>query len=284
MVDNDGAKHTAVVGAGTMGTGIASVLARAGYYVELVDETPELAAAARERVVQVIRDGVRRGKITAPDASQAEALVSACSNLEDVRAGPALIVEAVPEVVTLKRAVLHEAERLEPELLVTNTSCISIAELAEDLSRKDRFLGMHFFNPVPAMALVEVVVGSATSSEARDRAVEVVEELGKEPIVVNDAPGFIAGRLGCLLGLEAMRMVEEGVASVEDVDRAMELGYRHPMGPLRLTDLVGLDVRAYVARNLSRTYGSRFEPPPLLEKMIAEGRLGKKTGRGFYEW
>jgi 3-hydroxybutyryl-CoA dehydrogenase len=195
-----------------------------------------------------------------------------------------IVIEAVPEQAALKQRVLRMAEEHEPTMLASNTSGISIDELAAGLRRPERFVGLHFFNPVPAMALVEVVVGSRTADATRQRALELVRRLDKEPVVVRDTPGFATSRLGVLLGLEAIRMVEQGVATAQDIDRAMELGYRHPVGPLRLSDIVGLDIRLDIARNLAASYGPRFEPPPLLERMVADGRLGMKSGRGFYEW
>jgi 3-hydroxybutyryl-CoA dehydrogenase len=190
----------------------------------------------------------------------------------------------VPEIGELKRSVLARCALREPVLLATNTSGLSIGELAAGLPAPERFLGLHFFNPVWAMALVEVVVGERTSDATRAGALTLCAQLGKTSIVVRDAPGFASTRLGIALGLEAMRMVEDGVAAPADIDRAMELGYRHPMGPLKLTDLVGLDVRLDIARNLQRSYGDRYAPPQLLIDMVAAGYLGKKSGRGFYDW
>jgi 3-hydroxybutyryl-CoA dehydrogenase len=276
--------HAAVVGGGTMGAGIASVLARAGIRTEVVEINRELAEAGAARAHAVIADGVARDRITAGAAATARALIAPCVGIENVVPRPRLVIEAVPERVDLKRQVLAAAERLEPALLATNTSGISIDELAAPLADPSRFLGLHFFNPVPAMALVEVVLGDRTSDETKTAATGLVAEIGKEAVVVGDSPGFATSRLGLALGLEAVRMVEGGVASAEDIDKAMVLGYRHPVGPLRLTDIVGLDVRLDIARNLERSYGDRFAPPPLLEQMVAEGRLGKKSGRGFYVW
>jgi 3-hydroxybutyryl-CoA dehydrogenase len=197
---------------------------------------------------------------------------------------PDVLVEAVPERPDLKRAVLAEAEERQPVLLASNTSSISIGELAESLRTPERFCGLHFFNPVWAMPLLEVVVGPRTSDATRQAAVALADRLGKDPVVVKDAPGFATSRLGVALGLEAIRMVADGVASPGDIDKAMVLGYRHPVGPLELTDIVGLDVRLDIARTLATAYGQRFTPPSLLERMVAEGRLGRKTGEGFYRW
>jgi 3-hydroxybutyryl-CoA dehydrogenase len=273
-----------VVGGGTMGTGIASVLARVGIDVELVEADEDLAQTALERARGAIADGVARGRVTAEEGEAAKARIAAVAGIGSCRPEPRLAIEAVPERADLKLAVLAEAEALRPGLLATNTSGISIDELAAALADPTRFLGLHFFNPVPAMALVEVVVGAATSAPTRAAAVALVEEIGKESVLVHDAPGFASSRLGLALGLEAIRMVEAGVAAPEDIDKAMVLGYRHPVGPLRLTDIVGLDVRLDIARNLRVAYGERFAPPPLLERMVGEGKLGKKSGEGFYRW
>lgn len=276
--------HAAVIGAGTMGAGIASALARAGLRTELIDVSEELAQEGIAVAKEMVDDGVARNRITAGDGEAAKRRLSGCASLEQATPKPRLAIEAVPERIELKHEVLRAAESLEPDLLATNTSGISIDELAAPLSDPSRFLGMHFFNPVPAMAVVELVLGSATSAETKAAAIELVAEMGKEAVIVGDAPGFATSRLGLALGLEAIRMVEQGVASPEDIDRAMVLGYRHPVGPLRLSDLIGLDIRLDIARNLSEAYGERFAPPPLLEQMVAEGRLGKKSGRGFYAW
>jgi 3-hydroxybutyryl-CoA dehydrogenase len=267
-----------------MGTGIASVLARAGIGVELVEADEALAQAALARARETIDAGVSRGRIEAADGEMAKARISSVVGVSSCQRQPRLAIEAVPERAELKLEVLTEIEALDPRLLATNTSGISIDQLAAGLAEPGRFLGLHFFNPVPAMALVEVVVGTATADGIRDDAVDLVAEIGKEAVVVRDAPGFATSRLGLALGLEAIRMVEDGVAAPEDIDRAMVLGYRHPVGPLKLTDIVGLDVRLDIARNLRDAYGDRFTPPPLLERMVGEGKLGKKSGEGFYRW
>jgi 3-hydroxybutyryl-CoA dehydrogenase len=273
-----------VIGGGTMGAGIAAVLARAGIAVELAEVDAELAQAAVARARGVIDDGVARGRVEAGAGETAKALIEPVVGVAGARPEPRLAIEAVPERLELKRAVLGEIESLAPGLVATNTSGISIDELAAGLDDPSRLIGLHFFNPVAAMALVEVVVGSDTSDQTRADAIALVAEIGKESVVVRDAPGFATSRLGLALGLEAIRMVEDGVAEPADIDRAMVLGYRHPVGPLRLTDIVGLDVRLDIARNLRDAYGERFTPPLLLERMVAEGKLGKKSGEGFYAW
>ncbi|MEU5944034.1 3-hydroxyacyl-CoA dehydrogenase family protein [Micromonospora sp. NPDC047465] len=273
-----------VVGAGTMGLGIAYVAAGAGHAVELVEVDRARGAAAVDRLGELWDRAVGRGKLTADQAATNRGRVTLRAALAEVAQEPAVVVEAVPERPDLKRAVLREAEALRPALLGSNTSSISIAELADGLARPERFVGLHFFNPVWAMALLEVVVGPATADETTAAAVALAGRLGKDPVVVRDMPGFATSRLGVTLGLEAIRMVADGVASPADIDKAMVLGYRHPIGPLELTDLVGLDVRLDIARTLQAAYGDRFAPPPLLAEMVAAGRLGKKSGQGFYRW
>jgi len=273
-----------VVGAGTMGLGIAYVAAGSGHAVELVEVDRARGAAAVDRLGELWDRAVGRGKLTADQAATNRGRVTLRAALAEVAQEPAVVVEAVPERPDLKRTVLREAEALRPALLGSNTSSISIAELADGLARPERFVGLHFFNPVWAMALLEVVVGPATADETTAAAVALAGRLGKDPVVVRDMPGFATSRLGVTLGLEAIRMVADGVASPADIDKAMVLGYRHPIGPLELTDLVGLDVRLDIARTLQAAYGDRFAPPPLLEEMVAAGRLGKKSGQGFYRW
>ncbi|MFB9835747.1 3-hydroxyacyl-CoA dehydrogenase family protein [Actinoallomurus acaciae] len=273
-----------VVGAGTMGVGIAYVAASRRYDVELVETDADQARRATRRLRDRWDKAVAAGRTPAEEAVAARGRVRVVESLDAAGREPSVLVEAVPERADLKRAVLGSAERLEPRLLASNTSSISIRALAAALDRPDRFVGLHFFNPVWAMPLLEVVVGPSTSGEARAMALAVGDRLGKDPIVVNDAPGFATSRLGVALGLEAIRMVEDGVAAPADIDRAMTLGYRHPTGPLELTDIVGLDVRLDIARTLRSAYGDRFAPPALLESMVADGRLGKKSGHGFYTW
>jgi 3-hydroxybutyryl-CoA dehydrogenase len=230
---------------------------------------------------------VRRGKLTAEAATATLARIGTATDVGSAARGVALAIEAVPERLELKRGVFTALDEAAPEdaLLASNTSSLGIGEIQASTRRPQRVLGLHFFNPVHINPLVEVVRGRATAEEAIARALAFVARIGKESVLVNDSPGFATSRLGVLLGLEAMRMLEEGVASAADIDRALELGYRHPMGPLRLTDLVGLDVRLDIARYLHEKLGAEhFRPPALLERMVAEGRLGKKTGHGFYDW
>ena len=271
-----------VVGGGTMGAGIAQCLLEAGATVALTESDGERATAARDRVAAGLG---RRFKDDADRVSELLTRLTTGDALPD-GASPDLVIEAVPENPDLKAAILADAERALPDLavLATNTSSLSIDGLAKSLMRPERFLGMHFFNPVPRSELVELVVGSVTDPDTVERARAWVTRLGKQSIEVRDSPGFATSRLGVGIGLEAIRMVEEGVASVEDIDRGMVLGYKFPIGPLELTDLVGLDVRLAIADHLAATLGDRFAPPQLLRDKVAAGELGKKTGRGFYDW
>lgn len=269
-----------VLGGGRMGAGIAHAFLLAGARVHVVERDDQAAAAARDRVATALERSAARGR-DLPDADT----LSVGSDPAGF-AGAGLIVEAVPEDRALKIDALTRIEAAVDAgaVVASNTSSISIDALAASLRRPERFLGLHFFNPVPASALVEVVTGAATTPEVVRAATDWVEAIGKSAVVVRDAPGFASSRLGVALGLEAIRMLEEGVASAHDIDTAMELGYRHPMGPLRTTDVVGLDVRLGIAEELERAFGARFAPPALLRKLVAEGHLGRKTGRGFYEW
>lgn len=289
MTDAHGAAAdiVAVIGAGTMGHGIAQVCAMAGYGVRLADATQELAQRGIDRIRGNLAEGVRRGKIEQLAADAHVARITPHGSLDDAVSGAGVVIEAVPERMELKHDVLARVEAAAPSdaLLGTNTSSLSIGEMQERLRAPDRFIGLHFFNPVHINPLLEVVRGPATAGTTVERALQLAARIGKEPVLVNDSPGFATSRLGVLLGLEAMRMVEEGVAEPAAIDRAMELGYRHPMGPLRLTDLVGLDVRLDIARYLHAKLGAEhYRPPAILERMVAEGRLGRKSGRGFYDW
>jgi len=270
-----------------MGRGIAHVAALGGHETRLHDVDAGALANALESIRGNLDRGVELGKV---DAGARDAALERLRTTVDFAAAVRdadVVIEAVPERLALKRAVLAEAAAgMSPTALVaSNTSSLSISAIAEAVDGPERVVGLHFFNPVHIMSLVEVVRGDRTTDRVIEQAVEFAERLGKQPIIVRDSPGFASSRLGVALGLEAIRMVEEGVAAPRDIDRAMELGYRHPMGPLKLTDLVGLDVRLEIARCLHRELGSdRFRPPDLLERMVDEGRLGKKTGQGFYDW
>ncbi len=277
--------RVAVIGGGRMGAGIAQIWLAAGASVAVVEAGPEAARAARSRIKDGLEEAQRRGKLTEPATVAAGRLVIVGSATE-LGDDTELVIEAVPERAELKADVLRAAESAvgAGAVLATNTSSLSVTDLAGALDRPGRFLGLHFFNPVPASRLVEVVVAGATDPAVVDAARGWVAGLGKAAVVVRDRPGFASSRLGVLLGLEAIRMLEEGVADAEAIDTAMELGYRHPMGPLRSTDLVGLDVRLAIAEYLHATLGERFAPPQLLRDKVAAGELGRKTGRGFYTY
>ncbi len=273
-----------VVGGGVMGRGIAYAFLVKGVRLQLADVDLPSAQRSAELIHELLNEAVNKGKLDSEVAEEAWRILEVKDSPASFDAGADLLIEAVPEQEEMKKSVLSTMEERDPLLLASNTSAIRITALASALKRPEQFLGMHFFNPVWAMPLVEVVVSPETSYAARQRAVDLVGLLGKEAIVVRDSPGFATSRLGIALGLEAIRMVEENVAEPADIDRAMELGYRHPMGPLRLGDLVGLDVRLDIARTLAKELGPRFEPPQLLIDMVAKGKLGKKTGEGFYRW
>jgi len=272
-----------VLGGGRMGAGIAHAFLLAGARVRLVERDEASARAALDRVLAGIAQSERRGDLPEPEPVR-ESLSVGVDLAAFATAG--LVIEAVPEDRVLKAEALAGIEQIiaADAVLATNTSSISIDELAASLARPERFLGLHFFNPVPASKLVELVVGERASRAVVDAAREWVATLRKTPVVIRDSPGFASSRLGVLLGLEAIRMLEEGVGDAADIDAAMELGYRHPMGPLRTTDVVGLDVRLGIARELARELGPRFEPPMLLRRMVDAGKLGRKSGEGFYVW
>jgi 3-hydroxybutyryl-CoA dehydrogenase len=273
-----------VIGAGTMGIGIAHSFTTSGIPATLVEPDDGQRARAAARLDEVLADGVRRGRLTADQQAAAAMRLTLVSTIPELPAGLDLIVEAVPERADLKGQVLRAAEAREPRALGSNTSSISIGELAASLDRPAAFLGVHYFNPVWAKRLVELIAGAATSAGLVEQVRRLLARTAKDVIVVQDTPGFATSRLGVLLGLEAIRMLEAGVASAEDIDRAMTDGYGHAMGPLRLTDLVGLDVRLDIAAYLERAYGERFAAPQLLRDLVSQGHLGQKTGQGFYCW
>ncbi|HUP60320.1 MAG TPA: 3-hydroxyacyl-CoA dehydrogenase family protein [Thermoanaerobaculia bacterium] len=279
-------RQISILGSGTMGRGIAYLSALAGFDTVVFDIDAGALDAAKAAIDSTLRKGVEKEKITETAASEAMARLQLVPDLEPAVNSADLIIEAVPESFDLKKDLFAQADLFcGPEtILATNTSSLSISKLAGTVERRDRFLGMHFFNPPHVMQLVEIVRGERTADATVDTVRNVAERMGKTPIVVRDSPGFATSRLGIAIGLEAMRMLEEGVASAEDIDRAMVLGYNHPMGPLRLSDLVGLDVRLSIAEYLASTLGPRFEPPHLLRDLVAQGKLGKKTGEGFYRW
>jgi len=274
----------AVIGGGTMGVGIAYVAALAGRRVHVVEPDATRAAIMARTVETTLAGAVSRGKLDADAAEATAARVVRVETMKAIPEGLALIVESVPERLDLKRDVLSSASAKSPQLLATNTSAMSIDVLAESVRDPSTFLGLHFFNPVWSIKLLEIVQGAATSSDALAQARTFGKAIGKETITVRDVPGFATSRLDFAASLEAIRMLEDGVASADDIDRAAVLAYRHPVGPLRLSDIVGLDVRLEVARALEAAHGPRFAPPAMLAKMVAEGRLGAKSGHGFFDW
>ena len=276
----------AVLGAGTMGHGIAQVAALAGYAVVMRDLDREALTRGVRSIERNIQKGIERAKLTEHDRDRALQRIRGTTQLEETRDAD-LFIEAAPEVLELKQNILREVEAVasRPFIFATNTSSLSITEIARASQKPENVIGMHFFNPVHIMRLLEIVVGERTSPLTLEAVREVGRRIKKEPITVRDVPGFASSRLGVALGLEAMRMLEQGVASARDIDTAMELGYNHPMGPLRLTDLVGLDVRLRIAEYLHEALGSEtFRPPEILRRMVEEGKLGKKSGEGFYRW
>lgn len=276
--------RVAVVGGGTMGVGIAYVAALAGGTVVVVEPDDSRALALNRTIQSAIASAITRGKLDEPRGVALAASITRAAGVEDIPEGFHVVVETIPERLELKLEVLGRIAGRRPQLVATNTSALSIDRLAAALPEPDKFLGMHFFNPVWSIRLVELVVGDQTSVETLERARRFVTWLGKESLTVRDIPGFATSRLDLIASLEAMRMLESGVASAEDIDRAAVLAYRHPVGPLRLSDIVGLDVRLDIARALEAAHGPRFSPPAILIDMVKQGRLGAKSGRGFFEW
>ena len=279
-------KTIGIIGAGTMGHGIAQVAAAAGYQAVLRDVDRDSLGRGVQAIERNLVKGIQLAKLTEADRDSILQHIHGTTELAEI-AQADLVIEAAPEKLEIKQQLLREVENLadQPFIFASNTSSLSITELAKVSEQPGNVVGMHFFNPVHIMRLVEIVVGKATSDDTVAVVRQVAQRLRKEPIVVQDVPGFASSRLGVALGLEAMRMVEQGVASAKDIDTAMELGYNHPMGPLKLTDHVGLDIRLNIAEYLYRELGSEtFRPPELLRRMVQEGKLGKKTGTGFYDW
>ncbi len=278
-------KTISVIGTGTMGRGIAQVAAQAGYATKIYDLNAAQAEAALKNIAGNLAKGVEKGKVTPELRDKTLANLQAVSDLRAAAAD--LVIEAIPEELELKRKLFMELDSCcaPGVIFASNTSSLSIAKIAAATRRPDRFIGMHFFNPVHLMPLLEIVHHDGTSPETIAAVQAVGAAMGKNSILVKDSPGFASSRLGVAIGLEAMRMLEEGVASAADIDAAMEQGYKHPMGPLKLTDLVGLDVRLSIARYLhAELKTDRFKPPAILEQKVAEGKLGKKNGEGFYRW
>ena len=273
-----------VVGGGTMGVGIAYVFAAGGYNTTVVEPDLQRAATIRGSIGSAADDAVRRGKFDSDEAERLIGRVQLVGDIAELADGIELVIESVPERFDLKVEVLRKIEQRRPAMIATNTSALSITRLAAGLTRPQLVVGLHFFNPVWSIPLVEIVRGAQTGDTTVVQATAFVDSIGKQAIVVKDSPGFATSRLDLVASLEAMRMLEDGVASAADIDRAMVAAYRHPTGPLRLSDIVGLDVRLDIARNLHSELGDRFAPPRILEELVAAGRLGVKSGRGFFDW
>lgn len=282
----DSIKRVVVLGSGTMGQGIAQVTAQAGFVTHVYDVDAARVQKAIDNIKQTTDKLVQKGKMLNETRSELIGALVATSDLAQACKDVDLVIESVPEQMELKVNLLKEVKaHTKPEtILGTNTSSLSITEIGTRVGAANRTIGLHFFNPPPVMELLEIVRGLATDEATVTTSTAIAKRLGKTPIIVNDMPGFATSRLGVVIGAEAMRMLETGVASVEDIDRAMELGYRHPMGPLKLTDLVGLDVRLMILEHLHREIGEQFRPPAILRQMVRAGKLGKKTGEGFYKW
>ncbi len=285
-MDHEIKNRIAVLGAGTMGNGIAQVSALGGYQVLLYDLERSFIEKGLAKIRENLSKGVEKGKIARVDMEAAFDRLLGTTDLEHAVSNVSLVIEAAPEKLELKRELFAKLAKFckAQTILASNTSSLSISQIAAATNCPDRVLGLHFFNPVHLMKLLEVVRGEKTSDATLQLALEFAQRIGKNPITVKDSPGFASSRLGVALGLEAIRMFEAGVASAQDIDTAMELGYNHPMGPLKLTDVVGLDVRLAIAEYLEKTVGPQFKAPELMKRMVHEGKLGKKTGQGFYNW
>jgi len=278
------AQRVGVVGAGTMGVGIVYVFAMAGYEVFLVEPNADGTARALATLQDAAANAVTRGKMNRADADTNLARVHTLVTADALPEALDLVIETVPERRALKERVLGQIAARAPKLIASNTSAMSIDALAGAVSDPATFMGMHFFNPVWSLKLVEVIRGAQTNADSISQACGFAEAIGKSSAVVSDSPGFATSRLDLVQALEAIRMVEDGVASAADIDRAITTAYRHPVGPLRLSDMVGLDVRLDIAQQLAGTLGAHFAPPKLLQDMVARGELGQKSGKGFYDW
>ncbi len=275
-----------VVGAGLMGTGIAHAFASSGFTTVLVDSNADALQRAQNAIGKILDDGVKIGKVAAEAADAAKARLTVQTDLTAAATGARLLVETVSENLAVKKAVMAQATAVmaDDAIVATNTSALSVTEIAVAVAHPERVVGMHFFNPVHKMKLVELVRGLATSDETVGKTRDYCDAIGKTSIVVNESPGLTTSRMSALLGNEAMWMLQEGTATAEDIDTALRLGFNHPMGPLELGDLTGWDTRLSVLRYLHSTLGDKFRPCPLIIKMVASGRLGRKTGHGVYRY
>ncbi len=278
--------NVTVIGAGLMGRGIAHVAALGGYQTTMVDVTDDILQAALANIRGEMEKGVARGKLAAEAKDQALARLTLATSQEKAAQDADLIIEAVPEDMKIKADTFTRLDKAAPAhaILASNTSSLSVTEMAAFTGRAPRFLGMHFFNPVHKMKLLEIVAALETAEETIQIAKQVGQQMGKETVVVNEAPGFITSRVNAMIGNEAFCMLQEGVATAEDIDKACKLGLNHPMGPFEMVDLVGLDTRLHVLEYLHKTLGEKFRPSPLMVQYVKAGRLGRKTGRGVHEY
>ena len=277
----------AVIGAGTMGAGIAQVCAQTGWQTRLYDAFPEGLQKGMDSISAFWEKGIARGKTTEQQKTEWSANLSLHEDMSAAVSGADLVIEAVPEVMELKQSIFSQLEEMAPPhaILATNTSGLQIGDIASATECPERVIGMHFFNPVPLMALLELVRHESCSDDTVEAAQSIGSAMGKETILVRDVPGFATSRLGVVLGNEAIRMLADGVASASDIDTAMRLGYKHPMGPLELSDLVGLDVRRDILNNLAEAFDDeRYLPHPMLDRLVEAGNLGRKVGKGIYDW
>jgi len=279
-------RTVAVLGAGTMGHGIAHAAMTAGYATVMYDVSDAAVAKGRTAIESVIQKGVELGKVTTADADAMRARLRTTTSIADAVRDAGLVIEAAPENIDLKLRLFAEVEAAAPPQAVfaSNTSALSISEMAAVLAQPGRLGGMHFFNPVHRMKLIEVVKAADTTPETIAVMEAVAKQMGKETVLVKESPGFVTSRINAMIGNEAFYMLQEGVASARDIDKALKLGLNHPMGPFEMVDLVGLDVRLSILQYLHRTLGEKFRPCPLLEQHVAQGRLGRKVGKGVYDY